>query len=143
MSPRLVYGQSERVSAWVAERAGASRLDRAAAIGVAGEDGELIAGVAATEYWPGVDLITHIAAEPGSRWATRGVLRALFAYPFLQLRLPRITAEIRESNELSLKLCGQLGFRREGFKRRAAPGGEGLWILGMLRQECRWLKGAE
>jgi RimJ/RimL family protein N-acetyltransferase len=140
MSSRIVYGEDERVAAWVAERAGQTRVVAPAAIGLE-RDGRLIAGVSATEHWPGADLNVNIAAEPGSAWASRRFLRALFAYPFVQLGVPRVTARVLEGNAASHALCKRLGFQLEGVMRRATPGGDNVWIYGMLRDECIWLKG--
>jgi hypothetical protein len=88
----------------------------------------------------GHDVRVIIVSEnPG--WCLPGVLRELFSYPFVYAGCERITAVIKDGNERSLKLCKGLGFRREGVMRRAHNGKTNAILLGMLKDECKWLKG--
>lgn len=136
---------SPKVAAWVARRIPHADLivddfGPMIAFGVA-VDGKPAAGVVWSDYREmkhGADIrVTIAAADP--RWCTRSVLRQLFDYPFNTAKATRITAIIREGNHRSLKLCKGLGFRQEGVARRAFNGKSNAIILGMLKEECRWI----
>ena len=82
--------------------------------------------------------ITFAADTP--RWATRGVIRAILQYPFVQLGCERVTTIVGRRNKRSRKLQRGLGFREEGIVRRGYDGRQDAVIYGMLRCECRWLE---
>jgi RimJ/RimL family protein N-acetyltransferase len=136
----VIYGQNERVIQWVTDRI--AHTD--AVLGNVGigleEDGELIAGMVYGNYTP-VSICMHVAAAPGKRWANREFLYRMFAYPFLQLGVQRITGIIREDNDDSLRFAEQIGCTQEGVMRKACPDGTNLVIYGMLKDECRWIGG--
>ena len=135
---RLIYGQDERVCAWVGPLVDEPNFGPdASAIGME-QDGVLIAGVVFNHYTGG-SINMHIAALPGKRWATRQALFAAFAYPFIQLKCNRVTGFVREDNFAAQRFDEHLGFRREGLIRRACVDGTNMILYGMLREECRWL----
>ena len=86
----------------------------------------------------GADIRVIIASDD-PKWCLPGVLRELFAYPFVHLGCTRITAVIKDGNARSLKLCRGLGFRKEGILRRGYNGKSNAILLSMLREECKWL----
>lgn len=98
-------------------------------------NGILTAGVVYTEY-SGANIVTAIALDEPM---TRKFLKTAFWYPFVQLRTRRITALVEQSNIKSLRLCKHLGFEFEGSLRQAAADGGDVFVLGMLRGECKWL----
>lgn len=69
---------------------------------------------------------------------TRMFLRAMFFYPFLQLKCERITLLIDDNNLKSLRLVEHVGFEREGCMRRARPGGD-VFVYGLLKENCKWV----
>lgn len=69
---------------------------------------------------------------------TRMFLRAMFLYPFLQLKCERITLLIDDNNLKSLRLVEHVGFEREGCMRRARPGGD-VFVYGLLKENCKWV----
>lgn len=106
-------------------------------IGVADTSGKLIAG-AVYHRWRGFDCeLTFAASSP--RWCRKGILRALFHYPFVQCQMKRMTLIIGDNNKRALKLNLGLGFTVEGRVRKAYDGTHDAWVLGMLREECKWL----
>lgn len=106
-------------------------------IGIAGPSGTLIAG-AIYHRWRKFDCeLTFAASSP--RWCRRGIVSALFHYPFVQQGLERMTLIIGENNPRALKLNLGLGFKIEGRVRRAYDGKNDAFILGMLRDECKWI----
>jgi RimJ/RimL family protein N-acetyltransferase len=84
------------------------------------------------------DVHMHCAGI-GKRWLSRRFIGECFRYPFIQLGVRRITGLVVASNISALTLDLHLGFKREGIIRKAAENDEDLIVLGMLREECRWL----
>lgn len=96
--------------------------------------GELVGGIVFTGYCQTNIVMACVLEAP----LTRRFLRGIFFYPFLQLKVPRVTALIDASNMKSRRLVEHTGFRQEGRMREAAKDGDVI-IYGMLRSECRWL----
>lgn len=63
----------------------------------------------------------------------------MFAYPFIQLRLPHVSTVADELNTASIRLTLHAGFVIEGRMRRIHNGRDGI-IFGMCRDECRWIR---
>lgn len=100
------------------------------------EGGEIAGAVVYDAFTPH-DCCIHVRLEkPGCK--VPGVLRAVFAYPFEQLGLKRITGLVGAKNDKGKQLCTWLGFRFEGVKREGL-GDEDEVIFGMTRSECPWL----
>jgi RimJ/RimL family protein N-acetyltransferase len=64
----------------------------------------------------------------------------LFAYPFNQIGANRILVQCSEANDKAMKMNKQLGFVQEGRLRQLYPPHDAI-LWGMLRTECKWLKG--
>ncbi len=56
--------------------------------------------------------VSFVAATP--RWATQGNIRAMLAYPFVQLGVKRLSAITTKKNKRCRKLLTGLGFKLEG-----------------------------
>ncbi len=110
-----------------------------AAIGVR-KGNKLIAGFIYNLYsGPSID-VTVASVDPS--WArSRSVMHALFAYPFLQLGCTRMGCLVSANNKRANKLARGLGFTREGILRRGYDGVNDGHLYGMLREECKWLRG--
>ena len=93
-------------------------------------------GVVGFERYTGDDVEVHVAGERG--FLTRRFLRALAHYAFNDLGCARVTGRVPDFRPASLDVGLRLGFRHEGTLRRAHKGAD-FHILGMLREECRWL----
>lgn len=87
----------------------------------------------------GNDIEVSIASDSPA-WASRGIIRLLFAYPFEQLRTDRITAITPKNEKHVRSILERLGFRLEGTHRKAFPDGRTACTYGILREECKWLK---
>lgn len=135
----IVIPGDEASSQWVADRLGETGWTTPhTSLAVLKDDGRLVCCVVYAEYKKGADIKTSIAtAGPG--WATKGVLRALFHYPFHQLDLPRITALVAESNTKSRRMVEKMGFEAEGYHPKAWDGIEAIVSYGMLRENCKWI----
>ena len=141
-TPYTLAGVEEAVTAFVADALDIHPEDfgACAACGVILDD-ELIAGVVYSDYRPlkqGASMQASIASV-SPRWATRKVLRSLFAYPFTQMEVSRLWAYTARKNKKARDLLDRLGFKYEGMARRGYDGRQDAATFGMLPHECRWL----
>lgn len=100
------------------------------------EDGRIL-GVVVYDAFTAHECCMHIVIED-RRCVTRRILKEVFAYPFKQLGLRRVTGLVPESNVAALAFDMRLGFRHEGRKKWGA-GDEDEIVLGMTREGCRWI----
>ena len=135
----IVYNEDALIVPWVAERIHETDFGACSSIGQI-EDGQVICGVVYNWYL-GSSVAMHVAAEPGKRWLTREFLYAVFAYPFLQLNCNRVTGMVRVDNWKARKLDEHLGFVQEGIVRQLTHDKTDMILYGMLKDECRWIKG--
>lgn len=78
-------------------------------------------------------------ATSGPGWESKGVLRALFHYPFVQQNCIRMTAWTGKGNKKARDLLEGLGFSLEGKHPLAYDGRQAALTYGMARESCRWL----
>lgn len=132
----LVYGQDARVARWV-QAHGPHSGDFGYYVAVGVEEGnDLIAGWVFSEY-RGCDI--HLSgASTTPRWASRSTLHALFSYPFVQLKVARLTAYTGRSMTSVRRFLERLGFVHEGTMRQGYVDDD-IAVYGMLRDECRWI----
>jgi RimJ/RimL family protein N-acetyltransferase len=138
---RIIGNQRERGVTWAKDRfphiqegedwskASALILERA---------GNITAVVLYNNFWPGNSVEASIALERGSR-LNRAFLRAMFQAPFLEWGLRRVTLKIASDNAKSIRFAEHLGFKREGLIREGVAKDTDLILMGMLRNECRFL----
>lgn len=133
---RLTYDRSREVQTFVRAQFAAPPAwnPDAVAIGVE-KDGQIIGGVV-LEGFTQCDVNLHMAGV--GRWATPELIVRVFHYAFVILRLRRVTALVRAKNANSLAICHKMGFTVEGVKRHAFVDDD-LIVLGMTREECRFL----
>lgn len=123
---------------WAQRVMGSVRLAPDAKTIAAVKDGEILA-VVCYDTFTEFDCHMHIASNGSRRWISRALLREAFAYPFIQCGLRRVTGLVAASNQDAMRFDLHLGFRIEGLCREGAPDGD-LFILGMLRRECRFIQ---
>lgn len=109
----------------------------AKALGVV-RDGALLGGVV-YNHFSGHDIQASYAFD-SPKWATPGVLKVLFGYPFNQLECVRMTALVSRKNKHARDMLLRLGFKLEGVHRKAADGRVDAMSYGLLKTECRWIK---
>jgi RimJ/RimL family protein N-acetyltransferase len=130
----VLYGADDLVGEWINARMGDSKPDVPfVAMGVF--HGDRIALGTMFFNQQDADITVAFAAEPKG-CKTRAIAR-IMAYPFLELGLPRVTAEIPLSNKASIRFAEGLGFVREGVKRRAAPDGGHVGVFGLLKKDFK------
>lgn len=105
--------------------------------------GNLIGGAIYHQYRPqDGDIMVSVAFDSPS-WCLPGTIRALFDYPFNQLRCERMTAVVGRKNKRSRRVVEGLGFKLEGVCRKALGRKEDLMVYGILKHECRFLDAKE
>lgn len=137
MAYQLIYGEEDRLLPWALERIGIEAFRRDAySLGLERE-GELVA-VVVYDGFSRCDCNMHLASDGSGKWMNKAILAASFAYPFIQLRLNRVTGLVPAKNDEALKLNEHLGFVREGLCPKALPDDD-MVVMGLLRENCRWV----
>lgn len=100
--------------------------------------GKMVAGLIFNNYRANLDLwMTIYSTSP--KWCSKSVLKYIFTTCFVTLNCKRANVFVSKDNHKSLSLCERLGFKKEGLLRQYRENGDDCYILGMLKQECRWL----
>ena len=85
------------------------------------------------------DCMMHVASDLSKRWLSREFLFWVFSIPFVQWGMRRITTLVRADADAVLKFDDGIGWHREGRLRCAFDDGTDAILLGMLKEECRFL----
>lgn len=138
---KLVCAFSGDVATWVLERVPhINEFRDYAAIGVVNDFGVLIAGAVYHQYHPDVGDIQVAFAADDPRWAQKGTIAGILAFPFRQLGCVRITALTGESNKRTRRFVEGIGFKLEGVVRKGLRT-EDMCIYGLLEEEAeKWLR---
>jgi hypothetical protein len=133
----VLYGADELVGEWIEARMGGGKPECPfVAMGIF--SGDRIALGAMFFNQTEADVTMALALEP--RGCKPRAMARIMAYPFNQLGLPRVSAEIPLSNKDSIRLAEGFGFVREGVKRRAAPDGGHVGVFGLLKKDFKLRK---
>lgn len=119
MKRRLLYGHTDAVLAFVADRAPIERpawRDVAAAVGILREDGGLIGGVVFSDWRPDFATCEISVCGASSLLVDTRCVRELGALAFGQLALFRIFARTSFRNDRAKRALTRLGFKMEGTK---------------------------
>lgn len=101
------------------------------------EEGDLRGGVILQAY-TGASICAHMAGfDP--HWANRDLLFAVFYYVFETCGCGSIFAQVPTYEETALAVDKKLGFKEEARIPDVFPGGDGLVVLRMRKEDCRWL----
>lgn len=130
------YDGQEELLAWAQQVIGCQFRPDAKAIGWL--NGETIRAVTVFDGFSQCDCNMHIASDGTGNWLTKEFLCRSFAYPFIQLGLRRVTGLVPAKNENAVRFDIHLGFEYEGKCRNALPDDD-IIVLGMLREDCRFL----
>lgn len=134
---RLIYGEEARLLPWSCERTGIPAFRRDAFTMGLERHGSLVA-VVVFDTFSKFDVNIHIASDGTKRWMSKKLLVATFAYPFIQLGLPRVTGIVPARNHAALSFDEHLGFVREGYHPKAF-GDDDAITLGLMRADCRFI----
>lgn len=132
----IIYNQDQQLVEWAAGVIGFTPRSDARAIGYA--SGGQMRAVTVFDTFGESDCNIHIASDGSGQWCTRNFLCCSFAFPFIQLGLARVTGFVPSTNAAALRFDLHLGFQHEGVVRNAFRG-QDLIVLGMLREECRFI----
>lgn len=132
----MVYDDSEKMIEWASKIIGFQPRPDVVAIGwrVRGE----LRAVALYDNFSECDCNMHIASDGKAHWLSRQFLIASFMHPFVQWRLRRVTGLVPAKNKDALRFDLHLGFKQEGYLHHALPDDD-LYLLGMLRENCRYI----
>lgn len=139
---RAVVDRDDEVAHWVCSRLPTritpEDLGPLVTIGLVDKNGKLVAGCLYHNYRKyGSMEVTFASITP--RWVLPWNLAPLFHYPFVQRACTRITLIIGSNNKVALRTNIRLGFKLEGVVRRGYDGMQDAYVLGMLREECKWI----
>lgn len=136
----VLFGADDAVREFVDARLPVRRgggFGPSSALGVI-RHGRLVGGVVFHGF-RGHDIEISIASD-SPLWASKKTFATLYAYPFNQLGVVRITCITGRKNKAVRRLAEASGFKLEGTHRKALDGREDAMSYGLLRGDCRWLK---
>lgn len=111
MRYNVVFGCDQQVGQWVAGELGQAGFAGyfMAAIGVF--DGpNIIGGTAFHNYYPKEGVIEMTSACIDSRWLSRRMIRAIFAYVFDLLECQMVVMRVSANNSVMLNIAKRFGF---------------------------------
>lgn len=136
---KIHFGDDALVAEWVTQRiAHVDSFEGAKTLGVVGDDGSPLGAVVYHEF-RGNDIQMSCAAESAA-WLSRRILKAIFSYPFVQLKCRRVTAMTPAKNKHTRDFLEGVGFTQEGIMRQGFDSDDCV-VYGMLREECKWIEG--
>lgn len=78
------------------------------------------------------------------KWFTRrnvsDMSSMFFEKPPYGMGVTRLNSFIQMDNTHSIEITKRIGFKEEGIMRRAGPDGQDVMVLGMLPEDCIWLR---
>jgi RimJ/RimL family protein N-acetyltransferase len=136
VSSRLVRNASPLVAAWAGHRLNTSFREPYLALGVLDSKDRLVGAVIYNDY----DACNVEMTAVGPQAFRRHVAREIFSVAFDELKCRRISLTIPAKNTETLKRARKWGWVVEGTKRHYYDDDDAV-ILGMTRDECRFLRG--
>lgn len=121
---------------WMLDKMGGRFSQDAIGFGLV-ENGAIIAAAAFDVYRPCSNSIE--CAMAFDKPVTRRFLRECACFVYQNLGVNRAQAVINLSNLKSINTTLRLGFTIEGLLRQGGTNGEDAVIMGLLRDECRWI----
>lgn len=139
-SCKIVLDDDGQVSDFVCQKLGLDCAQQkiAGAIGFA-INGELIGGVVFTDLCRNDNVWINIFAND-RHWCCRRILQVIFGIAFELWGCRRINALIDVDNPNSFSLAEGVGFVCEGKMRQYRKIDKDVYVLGMLKNECKFLK---
>lgn len=137
----FVFGQDEFIAKYVGDALGLVFSGPYVAIGFVDEAGTLRGGAVFNNYnKSNIDLTIYC---PGV--TTRGLIRVVMHYVFVQLKCNRMTGRTRLDNKNTQKLLPRLGFKYEATQKQYyGPDKNDAAVMYMIDRETavkRWLNG--
>lgn len=146
--PTLIFGHSEKLATWAAHQIpqmrGNPSFGPCQTIGIASgsdEHAQLYGVVVFHDYLPHLRTIQISNAARTPKWLTKGVIRAVLYYPFMQLNCYRVWGAIPHTNTRAIRLNKGLGLKVDGTLRHAFGPGVHAVMVSMTKPEylkSRW-----
>ncbi len=143
----IVLNQKERVLEWLwplikpdQNAAARAMFDPASWYDAIGFETATSKPVGAVAYHSVTDHSVCMVAAGTGNWLTRLRVETAFFFPFIILGVDHVAAQTVRSNRKARKLLERLGFKLEGVLRRASPIGQDVFVYGMTKSECRWVR---
>jgi Acetyltransferases, including N-acetylases of ribosomal proteins len=112
---RIVFDDSDAVASWVLARLpDVHGFGQCVALGVADKNGTLLMGIVFSDYQPQWGTMQLSIAADSPRWAHKGIIKQLLAYPFEQAGVQKLWAAHEHTNVRAQRLSKGLGFKHEG-----------------------------
>jgi len=136
---RLVYGLDAPVAHWVASQIPHGNVlptfgGSFTAVGMATGD-TLIGGVVWHNHSSAQQRIEVSGATISTQGLTPAIISEVLRYPFDQLKVRRISAEVPTFRLAATRFLRRLGFQQEGLIREGAGEGVDLTLWGLLASE--------
>lgn len=131
----LVFDRHDEVAKYVSDRIGRGLFPPFTALGYENSAGQMTAGIV-FNCWTGHDIDLTIANDGGLH---RQLIWATAKYVLDQLGCSRGTIIVKKSDQKTYETALKFGFKVEGIK-RFGFGDEDAVIMGMTREDCRWLR---
>lgn len=133
----IVYDQQQRLGRWLCELLKEPFEDSKSVVYIGFEvAGEITAVAAYNHYRQGGSIFMHIGVKGV---LTKGFLKAIFYYPFEQLKLPIVLMQIESTNIKSLQFAKKVGSKEENVVYLAGTGGCDLYILSLTKNNCKYI----
>lgn len=97
-----------------------------------------LAAVVVFDRFTKTDCEISVASDGSANWLDRRVMVRIAAYPFVQLKLDRVTAFVEAENAHARRFVCRLGFVHEGMKRHPDSLKQ-VMMFGLLRSDCAWV----
>lgn len=137
---KLILNDKQRINDWLWPRVGRESLftppDQYQAFGIE-QDGELIAGVAFTDFATNARCTMHCAGI-GKRWLTREFIHVCFDYVFNMAKCKVIVNIVDADNVESIDFTKHIGFT-EMCRIPDGAGDMDLVVLAMHKSACKWI----
>jgi len=138
---KLLFGQNEYVGGIVGSALGVTFYGPYSSIGFLDDTGHVRGGAIFNNY-NGSNIEVTVYAP---NMATRGMIRAVMHYVFVQLGCNRMTARTRRNNKAAQKALPRMGFKYEAtLQLYYGPGKNDAAVLYWIDRETaieRWLNG--
>ncbi len=136
----ILYGYHQEIARWAGDLLGVDDWGPCKTIGIV-RKGELVAAAVFNQYrHPNIE-ISFVTTNP--RWATPEAVRAVFHYPFVQLKCKRLTSTTEAKNQRARAFLCRLGFKEEGYHPDCLPTGDAVTYGLLAKDAARWLAAEE
>lgn len=132
----LLFGCDEPLAKWAGDRLGMVIAKPNTSIGVVHKSEIVAVAVFNNLRHPNVE-VTFVTSS--SRWASKGAVRAILRYPFLQLQCKRLTAITEAKNQRARAFLCRLGFKEEGYHPDVFALDDAVTYGLLLKDAARWV----